>query len=48
MIVVWIILGTVVVAIVVAAVIEKSSWNQICNYCNADGHPCPRCGGSGK
>lgn len=45
---VWVGLAIIAVVFIMAAAIEMSRWNQICNYCNADGDPCPRCGGSGK
>lgn len=49
MIWIWILIG--VMACIVAVVAVLSVWealggNKICNYCNADGDPCPWCSGS--
>lgn len=47
MITVLIIVTAVIAALVaVVVLIALFSDNTICNYCNADGDPCPRCGGS--
>lgn len=46
----WIRLGVyafiVLVVLVVIAVYEPSE--PLCQYCNNDGDPCPRCGGYNK